>query len=45
MPGVVWSAIAVQTVSMSVWEIPWPRRKSRAVLAPSTSKRSAVLLC
>ena len=32
MPGVVCSAIAVQTVSMSCCEMPWPRRKSRAAL-------------
>src|SRR5260221_76192 len=43
--GVVWSAIAVQTVSMSAGEIPWPRRNSFAAFAPSTSKRSVALLC
>jgi len=39
MPGVVCSAIASQTFSMSCSAIPWPRRKSRAAFAPSTSKR------
>jgi hypothetical protein len=45
MPGVVCSAIAVHTRSMSCCEIPWPRKKSRATFAPSTSKRSPALLC
>src|SRR5580692_4097615 len=45
MPGVVCSAIAVHTVSISCCDIPCPRRKSRAAFAPSTSKRSLGLLC
>ena len=37
---------AVQTVSMSRSAMPWLRRKSRATLAPSTSKRlSALAYC
>lgn len=44
MPGVVWSAIASQTSSMSRSLKPWPHMKSRAALAPSTSNRSSGLL-
>src|ERR1700704_4845821 len=44
IPGVVWRAIAVQTVAISASEMPCPHRKSRAAFAPSTSKRSLGLL-
>jgi len=43
-PGVVCSAIAVHTMSISCWEMPYDRRKSRAALALSTSNRSLGLL-
>ena len=39
LPGVVCRAIALQTVSIS-WAMPRVLRKSRAALAPSTSKRA-----
>jgi hypothetical protein len=44
IPGVVCSAIAVQTMSMSCSEILCWLRKARAVFAPSTSNRSVLLL-
>jgi len=43
--GVVCRAMAVQTVSISSPAMPWLRRKSRAALALSTSKRSCALEC
>ena len=45
MPGVVCSAIAVQTRSMLLCAMSCDLKKARAALAPSTSKRSVWLLC